>query len=221
MRAAALLAAAVCGGALAWRWRRDQENTRRWRAGLLRGCERVLDQPRTGTDRAGMPTLSGYCEGLPLEVALILDHAGYRKLPVIWLSATCAARLRPGACFDALARPQGTEFFSPSSELPVRLESPPSWPPHVSLRADREAVAPLAVVRAGETFFAQDAAKELVVSPRGARLVQRVAEARRPEYLVLRQARFDLQQADPETVDALARAVVRLARALAGDECHG
>lgn len=161
-----------------------------------------------------MPTLSGYVEGLPLEVTLILDAAGYRKLPLLWLSATCAARLQPEACFDALARPQGTEFFSPASELPVRLEPPPSWPANVILRADREARPPDALVRAGDDFFALDGAKEVVVSPRGARMVRRVGEARRPEYLVLRQARFDLGRVEPETVLELVRSVTRLAHAL-------
>lgn len=166
-----------------------------------------------------MPTLAGQFEGLPFELALIVDDAGYRKLPVLWLTATCAARLRSGGCFDALARPQGTEFFSPASELPVRLELPPSWPAHVVLRADREAVPPEAVAHAGEAFFSADDAKELVVSPRGVRLVQRVAEARRPEYLVLRQARFDLHRVDPETASGLVQSTARLARALSED--HG
>lgn len=216
MRAAALLAAAVGGGALLWRWRRDQDMGRRWRAGLLEGCEGVLEHARTGVDRSGMPTLNGLCEGLPVDLALILDDAGYRKLPVLWLSATCAARLQPEACFDALAREQGTEFFSPASGLSVRLDPPPAWPAHVSLRTDREAVLPEPVAQAGTAFFALEAAKEMVVSPRGARLVLRVAEARRPEYLVLRQARFDVERVAPDTARELVQSVVRLVRRLSG-----
>ncbi len=214
MRAAALLAAAACGGVLAWRWRRDQQAGLRWRAGLLEGAGAGLCDPRAGTDRAGMPTLSGQCDGLPVEIALILDAAGYRKLPVLWLSATCAASLQTGACFDALAREQGTEFFSPAADLPERMALPSSWPAHVSLRADREVELPDAVVEAGAAFFASDESKELVISPRGVRLVRRVGEAQRPDYLVLRQARFELRRVEAGVVQGLAEAAVRLARRL-------
>lgn len=215
MRAAALFAAAACGGALAWRWRRDQQAALRWRAGLLERAGAGLRAARPGIDRAGMPTLSGECDGLPVDIALILDDAGYRKLPVLWLSATCAARVRTGACFDALAREQGTEFFSPASDLPVRMELPAGWPPHVSLRGDREAELPAAAAAAGTVFFASDDAKEMVISPRGVRLVQRVAEARRSDYLVLRQARFDLQHVEARVVRGLAGAAAQLAGSLA------
>jgi hypothetical protein len=150
-----------------------------------------------------------------VDIALILDDAGYRKLPVLWLSATCSARLRTGASFDALAREQGTEFFSPAADLPVRIEPPSHWPAHVSLRADREADLPGAVAEAGMAFFASEESKELVVSPRGVRLVRRVGEARRPEYLVLRQARFDMASVEAEVVRGLAGAAAQLASRLA------
>lgn len=221
MGAAAVVAAVAGGAALTWLWRRDQYRARRWREGLLLGCEPCLQESHASLDRAGMPALAGQRDGLPVELALILDGAGYRKLPVLWLSATCAVRLQPGACFDALARPQGTEFFSPSSELPERLELPLDWPAHVSVRADRQAALPEALADAGAAFFASETAKELVVSPRGARLVVRVAEARRPEYLVLRQARFDVERVEPTTANDLVVALVALVRRLATPQSHG
>ena len=220
MGAAAVVAAAG-GAALTWLWWRDQDRARRWREGLLRGCEPCLQQPRASLDRAGMPVLAGQWDGLPVQLALILDGAGYRKLPVLWLSATCAVRLHPGACFDALARPQGTEFFSPFSELSERLESPPGWPDHVILRADRRALPPEALVDAGAVLFASDTAKELVVSPRGARLVVRVAQAQRPEYLVLRQARFDVDRVELAVVKDLVAALTALAQRLGDPESRG
>lgn len=221
MRWDAVVFGAVLAGALAWLARRDHARARAWRSHLFDDCVGMLERARVRIDRTGWPVLEGDFEGLPVGLSLILDDAGYRKLPVLWLSVTLGARLAVEAAFDALAREQGTEFYSPANELSERLALPPEWPMHVSLRADRPAVAPAALAFAGARFFADAQAKEIVVSSRGVRMVRLVAEGRRAEYLVLRRSRFDLERLDPVLAGAVLAATSALARALAAEVDDG
>jgi hypothetical protein len=221
MRWDAVVFGAALAGALAWLARRDHARARAWRSHLFDDCVGLLERTRVRIDRTGWPVLEGDFEGLPVSLSLILDDAGYRKLPVLWLSVTLGARLALEAAFDALAREQGTEFYSPANELPERLPLPPEWPRHVSLRADRPAVTPAALALAGGRFFADAQAKEIVVSSRGVRMVRLVAEGRRAEYLVLRRSRFDLERLDPVLAGAVLAATSALARALAAEADDG
>lgn len=188
--------------ALAWQARRDQIRAQAWRVHLFDDCDIVLARSTIRIDRAGWPVLHGEIEGIEAACSLVLDDLGYRKLPVLWLSVTLAIPVGVGASFDALAREQGTEFFSPAAELPVRLPLPAAWPRYVCLRADREVPLPPALEDLGMRFFGSAQAKEIVVSPKGVRLVSLVAEGRRAEYLVLRRPRFDLERVDPAIVAA-------------------
>jgi hypothetical protein len=202
MRWDAVVLACALAGALAWQARRDQMRAQAWRARLLDNCGKSLERAAIRIDRAGWPILHGERDGMQVTCSLVFDDLGYRKLPVLWLSVTLAQAIQIEASFDALAREQGTEFFSPASELPVRLSLPDVWPRHVSLRADREAALPPALAEFGVRFFQSPQAKEIVVSPRGVRLVGFVAEGRRAEYLVLRRPRFELERIDPGLVES-------------------
>jgi hypothetical protein len=202
MRWDAVVLSCTLAGALAWQARRDQVRAQAWRAHLFDHCGETLVGSDIRIDRAGWPALHGECDGIEATCSLVFDDLGYRKLPVLWLSVTLATNIDIGASIDALAREQGTEFFSPATELPVRLALPGSWPRHVSLRADRELSLPPALTELGARFFQSPQAKEIVISARGVRLVSFVGEGRRAEYLVLRRPRFDLERIDPAAVEA-------------------
>jgi hypothetical protein len=202
MRWDAVVLGCALAGALAWQARRDQVRAQTWRAHLFDHCGATLAGSSIHIDRAGWPTLRGAQDAMQATCSLVYDDLGYRKLPVLWLSVTLATAIDTDASFDALAREQGTEFFSPATELPVRVALPGSWPAHVSLRADRDASLPAVLTELGARFFQSPQAKEIVISPRGVRLVTFVAEGRRAEYLVLRRPRFDLQRIDPAVVAA-------------------
>lgn len=203
----AVVLGCALGGALAWQARRDHARARAWRTRLFDDCGTSLARSAIRIDRTGWPALHGERDGMQATCSLVFDDLSYRKLPVLWLSVTLSTNIGIGASFDALAREQGTEFFSPAAELPVRLSLPDSWPRHISLRADREASLPPPLADLGARFFQSPQAKEIVLSPRGVRLVGFVAEGRRAEYLVLRRPRFDLVRIDPALVE------VRLAEA--------
>lgn len=117
--------------------------------------------------------------------------------------------------FDFLMRPQGEEFYSPSGEMLHRLAIPQSWPQNAILCADHDQVPPDSLA-SHMTIFDDPRAKELVVSPRGVRLVYQAAQGDRAQYLVLRQAHFENNKADPMLVRSLLDRAIATAMAMDG-----
>jgi hypothetical protein len=114
-----------------------------------------------------------------------------------------------------LVRPQGCEFYSPSGEMALRLAVPQAWPQHAILCADRRETMPsLDRLTSHMTAFEDPRTKELVVTPRGVRLVYQAAQGERADYLVLRQAKFAAKQVDPRLVSALLDRVIAIAQEL-------
>jgi hypothetical protein len=56
--------------------------------------------------------------------------------------------------------------------------------------------------------------KELVITPRGVRLVYQAAQGERADYLVLRQARFAQERGDAELVKSLLDRAIAIAAAV-------
>ena len=65
-------------------------------------------------------------------------------------------------------------------------------------------------------IFDDTRAKELVLSPRGVRLVYQAAQGDRAQYLVLRQAHFQDNKADPALVRSLLDRAIAIAVAVDG-----
>jgi hypothetical protein len=66
------------------------------------------------------------------------------------------------------------------------------------------------------SLFEDPRAKELVISPRGVRLVYQAAQAERAHYLVLRQARFENSKIDPALAGSLLDRAIAIAASLDG-----
>jgi hypothetical protein len=181
-------------------YRRDQLRVRRQRAEFFADCLSVLESPRLGIDAFGYPILTGRFEGVPIRADVIVDGMALRKLPSLWLRITLEAATATGAVVDVMMRPSGSEFFSPFANLPERLETPPDWPERAVVRTDDPSRVPAADTLAPHMdILDEPKGKELLVTPRGVRLVWQADEAQRGDYLLLRQARFDVVRFDRET----------------------
>jgi hypothetical protein len=124
-----------------------------------------------------------------------------RKLPSLWVKVSLIGDLPIPGAVDFLARPQNTEFYSPSETLPVSLQIPPEWPQHAMLRTDLDDRSlPVAVLAPHINVFGDPKMKELLVTPRGVRIVYQASQGERAYYLVLRQPEFG----DPRLPAALA-----------------
>lgn len=191
MRYEVLTLAVLFLAALWYLHRRHRARVRTERGAVFSAALSLFDRYRVVQDDVDFATLEGRYRGYDVRLQPIVDHVAVRKVPSLWLLATVRAPVPFAGAFDFLARPQNVEFYSPSSTLDHAIAIPAGWPEHASLRTDRpEAMPPQAVMARHMDFFADPKAKEMLVTPKGVRLVYQANQAERSQYLVLRQAEF-------------------------------
>lgn len=176
---------------------------------MFQPCLGLFDTYRVVQDDVYFPILTGRYGGVRVRLEPIADHVVMRKIPSLWLLVTIREEVPFEGALDLLVRPQNVEFYSPSARLPVQLEVPPGWPQPAWLRSDDpERMPPLSLIARHIGFFDDPKAKELVVTPKGVRLVYQVNQSVRAHYMVLRQAHFENLALSPERLqDLLDRAV--------------
>ena len=171
-----------------WWQRRVQRGFAARRAAIFdecRGLFTVADVVHPGSD---YPLLRGETGRYRVLLQPMLDHVGYRKVPSLWLVVTIDQPLPVDGSVDILFRPANIEFFSGIETLPERIHLTPDWPEHHLARVGPAGwVPPLALMRSalGEAGDSPDL-KEVVLSPRGLRLVVRLCDVERSHYMVLR-----------------------------------
>jgi hypothetical protein len=177
--------------ALTWLYRRDRERFRRLRGGFFTACLGLFEQYRVVQDDVDFPVLTGRYRGHEVRLEPIVDHMTMRKLPSLWLQVSLIAPVPYQGIFDLLVRPRGTEFYSPSIDLTHDMRLPPGWPSDAALRSDDPArMPPLAIMGQHRYLFEDQRLKEMLVTPKGVRLVYQVQQAERAKYAVLRQIEF-------------------------------
>lgn len=185
------------------------------RAAAFDGCTGALSSCRIVQDDVDYPVLTGEYRARSIELRLIADHVGYRKVPSLWLQVTLFAELPGFGVLDYLVRPQNIEFYSPAESLPVELPVPAHWPQHATLKCDRSGeLPPVAALDPVLRLFDEPEMKELLVTSRGVRLVRQVDQAERREYLVLRAVQFAEDRIDAADLHRLLDALIPLANTL-------
>ncbi len=152
----------------------------------------LLDNPsRKPGDSAGSWTLTGRWGGADFQFTTIVDTLAVRKLPVLWLMLTLPRPQKIPATIDMVMRPAGPTTFSKFDFLPHGLALPSGFPVEAVIRSDGERAHVPDAMAAALPVFLKWHGKELLLSPKGLRMVLRLAEAERGRYVVLREARFD------------------------------
>ena len=192
-----------------WRQRATAAVARR---GIYENCLPLIESAQIEQHGAQFPSLEGRYQGKRIRLDAIVDSASVRKLPSVWLQLNVVEPLPIAITLDLLVRPLNTEFFSPSSELPVRLDVPSGWPEHAIIKASGEGAKHLlpqvdALVR---NVFADLKCKELLLTPKGLRLVYQLAQAERADYLVLRAMVFDQARVPQELLSRFMDQLVQL-----------
>ena len=218
MRYEALALAALFGAVLWGMYRRRRAAVKAGRAGLFDACLSLFDSYRVTQDDIDFPVLTGRYRGHPVRLEALVDDIALRKLPSLWLLVTLRGPVPFAGVFDLLVRPQNVEFYSPSAGLDTTIGVPPGWPPHAAIRTDRPGdMPPLDLLQGHIGMFDDPRTKELLVTPRGVRIVYQANQAQRAQYLVLRQAEF----AEPTLSRDLVRRLLDRAVALYGDLAAG
>lgn len=159
----------------------------------------VLDHAETAAGgTAGTSVLTGRYQGRIVRVTVLADTLALRKLPSLWLMVTIPMPLPLSAALDLMMRPASVTSFSNFDLLPFTIETPAGFPRQMVIRSDAPEMAlPLELVARHITPLSQPRGKELLITPRGLRLVMQMAEADRARYGVFRQADFGGVVVDP------------------------
>jgi hypothetical protein len=187
----AIALAALAVAVLVLMHRRRRRQVKRERGAFFERCMSLFEAARIAQDDVDFPVLEGRYRGFAVRLEPIVDHVAVRKLPSLWLLVTLREPLPLAGVTDFLARPLNTEFYSPAIHLDHRLATPAGFPETVQVRTDRpDRQPPAERLRPYGVLFGDPRMKELIIGPRGVRLVYQVAEGERAHYMVLRQAEF-------------------------------
>ncbi len=198
------LAFATLGLWLGWRLITESRARTAARAAYFSALKPLFDGGETRLQPTGFPRMTGKRGAISFDLQVIPDTLTFRKLPALWVLVTLPEPLPLTATLDLMARPAGNEPFSHFSDLPHMLPTPPGLPAHVAVRTDDATRIPPADLLARHAdLFLGDAVKELVISPKGLRIVVLAEEADRGRYLIFREAEMGMTPLDPARLTPL------------------
>jgi hypothetical protein len=175
----------------------------------------VPDAADISEGTAGVITWAGSWNGQRVQLRTIVDTLATRKLPTRWLSISITEPVAVPGVFDMMMRPNSATTFSNFDHLPHILPKVLGFPADAVLRTDRKGVAfPQDLIAAHTEIFAESRAKELLITPKGVRIVWLLAEAERARYGVFRQAAFGDAGIDPALIERLLEAASTLRQAI-------
>lgn len=200
-------------------YRRHHQQVLRDRSALLNDCDKVLNIMQTQNDRAGFPQLLGEFAGNTVALRLEVDNLTPRKLPIMWLHITLLRMKGATGSLDVLVRPQPSDVFSPGWNWQKTVTPPKNWPQHARYSSQGRVPPLQAIDNDVRTLFADQHAKELLITPESIRLTYLVRQADRGHYLLLRTADFDMQPIDSAEIGACLRQLQTLMLNLDGVQC--
>ena len=185
----AALCLAVWAGWLAWQLPRQARNRSRARAEYFSACATMFGHVVQRVEPSGFARLSGLFERRRFDLQALTDSLTFRKLPALWVMVSLPEPLPLQATLDIMVRPTGNETFSHFSTLPQALPCPAFLPQGTGLRSDSAAkVVPQSLIERHAGLFQDVRVKELLISPKGLRVVVLADEAERGAYLMFRDA---------------------------------
>lgn len=187
----------------------------RARAGYFDACARLLRAPIQAVAPTGFGRVSGAWDGLTVDLQAVPDTLTFRKLPALWVLVTLPGPLPVRATFDLMIRPTGVEPFSHFDRLPDQIVPPPGFPDDCAIRTDNPTgLPPETLLRQHLSLFDDPRVKELVISPKGVRLVWLAEEAERGRYLIFRDAEMGRTPLEPADLMPLLNGLAALRRDL-------
>jgi hypothetical protein len=153
--------------------------------------------------------------GRVFQFTALADTLATRKLPVLWLMVTLPEPQNITRTIDLMMRPTGPSTFSNFDFLPHTLATPLGFPEHAVIRSDSDERSwPVEALQAIMNDFENVRGKEVLVSPKGLRVVVQAGEADKLRYGVLREANFGEDFAIPP---ALAASCISMLLAIEND----
>lgn len=199
------------GAAVFFALRREQAGRAVMRAGYLSAVGVLFTGRREVVQPSGFPRMAGVHEGVEFDIQVVSDTLSLRKLPALWVIVSVPGALPTGASVDVMLRPTGMETFSHFARMPVQVPVPPGFPEDCAIRTDAPGAVPFErAVRAVLGAVDQDRLKEVLVTPKGVRLVFLAEEAHRGKYLIFRDAEMGRVPLSPARLAPFLAAAARL-----------
>lgn len=217
MTALHLLAAALGVTALWLGWTTYQAHRARAaaRAGFFNRVEPLFDSVTARLEPTGFARMTARQGDLAFDLQAIPDSLTFRKLPALWVMLTLPAPMPVTATLDIMARPAGNEPFSHFARLSQSLPCPADLPEGIGLRSDNAAGVPaLERIAPHLAIFSDPKVKELVISPKGLRLVILADEAERGRFLIFRDAEVGRVPLSPARLTPLVDTLTALRQTL-------
>lgn len=197
--------------AITWHLRGRAQTRAAVRAGYFHAVAPEFSKLRQVVADTGFPRASGMWQGDTFDLQAVPDTLTFRKLPALWLLVTLPAPLPVRGTLDMLLRPMGTEPFTHFMQLPTQIATPASLPPEAVLRCDDPTALPDAdLVARHVAGLDKTRLKELVISPKGLRIVWLMEEADRTRYLIFRDAEMGATALPPAQLRPLLTALQAL-----------
>lgn len=213
----ALVAAGIAG--LGTMYIKDSRREKSRRSTAFDSCRGHFEKERHSLEASGYPSLRGYYRGTQVDLRLVVDTIQLRKLPVLWLMVTIHRPVAIKGVVDIMTRATNSEIFSPHNGLAYSVPLPVGWPSEINIRADDRRIAGSVLERV-ETlllaFAADNRGKEMLITPRGVRLVYRLCESDRGHYLLTRLPKFEGDTVSFDTVEPLIKQAITVAECLKG-----
>lgn len=205
---------------LLWRmYRHHHRMVMQARSDLLSQSSKVINIKKRVADRAGFQHLLGDYDGISVGLKLEVDNLTARKLPVMWLHITMRRSVESRGSLDILVRPHTSDVFSPGWNWNKPVTPLKGWPQHARYVSRDRAPSLESIDSEVRTIFADQMAKELLITPEAVRLTYLIRQAERGQYLLLRSAEFDMQPIDSGEIAALTRQLQKLLAKLDGVRC--
>jgi hypothetical protein len=200
---------------LAWTTFKATASRRSARAAFFSAVEPLFDRVTTRVEPTGFPRLTAHLGPHAFDLQATPDSLTFRKLPALWVMLTLPEPGLARATLDIMARPAGGEPFSHFARLPQSLPCPPSLPDGTGLRSDDATLVPPEALLAPHLgLFADPKVKELVISPKGLRLVVLADEAERGRYLIFRDGEVGQSPLSPDRLTPLIDTLLALRQTL-------
>jgi len=211
-----IIFAALLSGLLGFHYVNASARYRRAPHVFFAAAKEMIDKPQVSAGKsAGSYLLRGSYRGHPVHIKAVADTLSVRKLPSLWLLATIPEVLPVTATFDMMMRPAGPTTFTNFELLPETVPNPPGFPEEAVIRTnDPRHLVPNHLLAPVLPIFRDRRGKELLISPKGVRIVVQVAEASRERYGVLRQADFGETPLDADILRVILDRMISLRTAI-------
>ena len=171
---------------------RNRTRQQRMPEQILGPLRSVIEHAEIGPgETAGVYVLRGSYNGADVAIRAVVDLLMLRKLPSLWLMVTLPGETTLPATLDLMLRPAGQSSFSNFDTLPVTLDPSAAFPEQAVLRSDtHEGQSLVPLLAKQRQLLSLNRLKEVLMTPKGLRVVTLLAEGERARYGVYRQAEF-------------------------------